>query len=312
VQWVECPTLGIASMGEIIDEAIELHLEIQSQMASRRAIRVDGEIRGALMTDLKNAVVLITGAHGGFGQQFIRQCLQAGCHLILTDLDQAALEETASRICHEVGSGSIRQCIAADLATPDGVEAFVSAVQQTPDILINNAGIGMSGRFDEIPLEQWERLMQVNLLAPMRLTARFMPEMIRRRSGHIVNISSMAGWIGTEGLAPYSASKYGLRGFGEALREELSPYGVQVTNVYPFFSRTPILDSPRYGSMKERTLPDSMTSDPADVIRATLDGVRHNKADVFPDPTARRLHWIKRLAPGFIPFLNRHFSGGNR
>jgi short-subunit dehydrogenase len=260
------------------------------------------------MTKLQNAVVLVTGASGGFGQQLIRQCLQLGSHLILTDLNLNTLQQTADSICREVRGGTIRQCIAADLSTDNGVESLVRNISQPPDILINNAGIGLYGRFDEIPLHQWELLMQVNLMAPMRLVARLVPDMIRRRSGHIVNISSVAGWIGSQGLAPYSASKYGLRGFGEALSEELAPYNIHVTTVYPFYSRTPILNSPRYGSLKSKTLPESMTSDPAEVIRATLNGVCQNKAHVFPDPIAQRLHWIKRFVPKLIPVLYRQVA----
>jgi short-subunit dehydrogenase len=257
------------------------------------------------MTTLAGAVVAITGAGGGFGQHFIRQCLQAGSQLILTDINVTELESCVAAIRSEVSTGTLLQIISADLSTREGCESFYRSVQKTPDILINNAGIANFGRFDEIPAESWERLMQVNLLAPMRLTSLFIPDMIARRSGHIVNISSMAGWIGSAGLAPYSAAKHGLRGFGEALYDELKPYNIKITAAYPFFSRTPILNSPRFGLLKDRNLPDSMLSAPEDVVKEVLAGVQKDKLHVFPDPTARRLHWIKRLVPGLIPRLER-------
>jgi short-subunit dehydrogenase len=260
------------------------------------------------MTDIQGKTILVTGAAGGFGQQFIRQGLAAGGRLILTDRQGASLESCAQMIHDEVGSGEIVQCIESDLSTPDGCAALAQSVTQTPDVLINNAGLGNFGRFDEIPSDQWERLMQVNLLAPMRLVSLFMPDMIARRSGHIVNISSVAGWIGMGGLAAYSASKYGLRGFSESLVEELAPYNIHVTTVFPFYSRTPILNAPRYGSLTAGELPDSVTSDPAQVIREVMEGIRLNKAHVFPDPTARKLHWIKRLVPRLIPILTRQSS----
>lgn len=260
------------------------------------------------MTNIQGKTILVTGAAGGFGQQFIRQSLAAGGKLILTDRQGSSLEACARMLHEEVGSGEIVQCIESDLSTSEGCTALAQSVTQLPDILINNAGLGNFGRFDEIPTAQWERLMQVNLLAPMRLTSLFLPEMIARRSGHIVNISSVAGWIGMAGLAAYSASKYGLRGFSESLTEELAPYNIHVTTVFPFYSRTPILDSPRFGSLAAAELPESMTSDPAQVIREVMEGIRINKAHVFPDPTARRLHWIKRLVPRLIPLLNRRAS----
>lgn len=263
------------------------------------------------MTDLRDAVIVLTGASGGFGQQFIRQTLMQGSQLILTDIDLPRLEAAADAICNTLGSqgqGKILQCVAADLSTPEGCDTLYAAVEHgrhKTDILINNAGIGMFGRFDETPEDKWEGLMQTNLIAPMRLIHRFVPDMIARRKGHIVNLSSLAGWVGTSGLATYSASKYGLRGFGEALMEELAPYNIHVTNVYPFFSKTPILNSPNYGTQVAPPLPDSVTTDPADVIRQVIQGIQKNKQHVFPDRTAKTVHWLKRLAPGILPRLMR-------
>jgi short-subunit dehydrogenase len=139
----------------------------------------------------------------------------------------------------------------------------------------------------------------------MRLISLFAPQMIERRSGHIVNISSLAGWIGSPGLGAYSAAKFGLRGFGESLGDELRPFNIQVTTVYPFFSKTPILDSPQYGTLKGAELPDRLLSKPEDVIRNVVRGIERNQRHVFPDPTARTLHWIKRLFPSLLPLLTR-------
>ena len=207
------------------------------------------------MTQLQNAVVLITGAAGGFGQELTRQLLAAGSRLILTDLNAKQLYDQGRSLQAQLKTGEILGCIAADLAARDGCDRLYQAVQalgHPVDIVINNAGIGLYGRMDEIPPEKWERLMQVNLLAPMRLSTLFMVDMIARRQGHIVNISSLAGWVATAGMAHYAASKYGLRGFSEGLAAELKPYNVKVTAVYPYFSRTPILQSERFGSLAQR------------------------------------------------------------
>ncbi|MBT8241947.1 MAG: SDR family NAD(P)-dependent oxidoreductase, partial [Acidimicrobiia bacterium] len=154
------------------------------------------------MTTLDGATVLITGASGGFGQEMTRQLLATGSNLVLTDLDSSRLETTARSIEDSTGGpGRILMMPAADLSSRAGCEELYQLVTGSiiPDVLINNAGIGMSGRIDQIPWQAWERLLQINLVSVMRLTALFLPNMLERRAGHIVNISSVAGWSGSAG-----------------------------------------------------------------------------------------------------------------
>ena len=234
------------------------------------------------------------------------QFRSAGCRLVLTDLADEALAPAT-----EAAGESLLVATTADLATDAGCDALMASCEDAgvvPDVLVNNAGIGVSGRLDHIPREKWESLMQLNLLAPMRLCNRLLPAMVARGSGHIVNISSLAGWIGTRGLAAYCASKYGLRGFGEALAEDLRVHDIMVTNVYPCFSRTPILDSPQYGDQQRRAVPEAIISEPQDVVAEIIRGVRRNRLHVFPDRQARRIHILKRYAPWLIPVLNRRLE----
>lgn len=270
-------------------------------------------VKETAMTELKDAVVLITGATGGFGQQLTRQLLMAGSQLILTDLDAVVLEQQRVAIRQEISTGEVLACLVADLSTAEGCDLLYKQAQvlNTPvDILINNAGISIFGRIDEVPSEQWERLMQINLLAPMRLTGLFVADMIARRAGHIVNISSAAGWVATAGLTHYSTSKFGLRGFSEGLLDEVNSYNVRVTAVYPFFSRTPILQSKRYGTLAEETkgIPDNLLTDPSAVIRRTLQGIERNRLHVFPDRVADTVHLLKRFAPWLLDWINSEFK----
>lgn len=261
------------------------------------------------MTDLKQAVVLITGADGGFGRQMMRQFLAAGSRLILSDVDENRLSTLQADTDH--GSGNILTSIAADLSRAQGCQLLYDKVLQTgavPDVIVNNAGVGLGGRFDHVPQDRWEELMQINLFAPMRLCQMFLPQLIERQSGHIVNISSIAGWIGTKGLTSYCAAKYGLRGFSEALAGDLEEFDVHVTTVFPFFSRTPILDSEQFGYDKHRRVPDDIVTDPADVVAAIVKGVRANKKQVFPDRTAKQIHYISRFLPWIVPMLARRLD----
>ena len=124
--------------------------------------------------------------------------------------------------------------LAADLSTESGCEALAESCSGTiPDILVNNAGIAAAGRLDHVPRDRWESIMQLNLLAPMRLCNRFLPGMVERGSGHIVNISSLAGWVGARGMSPYCASKFGVVGLTESLAEEVRPRGIKVQVIFP-------------------------------------------------------------------------------
>lgn len=262
------------------------------------------------MTILHSKIVVITGAGGGFGREMIRQFLQAGSYLVLADRDPASLQQAVTQMTATLGPvpGKILGFVVADLATEAGCDDLhrqVQAITPLVDILVNNAGIAYNGPFTAIPQDKWERLVQLNLLAPMRLTARFLPEMIRRRSGHLVNVSSSAGLVGTPGLAAYSASKWGLRGFGEAIANEVEELGVAVTTIYPFFARTPILQSEQFGLAEPQTLPDWMLYEPSFVVAALLDGIRKRKRHVYPGSLPKLIDAIQRFTPALTPRLSR-------
>ena len=255
------------------------------------------------MTDPANKTVLVTGAGGGFGGHMVKQFRAAGSRLVLTDVTEQALSPAVGD-----AAGNLAGTVIADLSSQEGCEAVIeilTALELVPDILVNNAGLAVAGKMHDQPPEQWVKLMQVNLIAPMRLCHGFLPAMIERGSGHIVNISSVAGWLGSEGLSSYCASKFGLRGFGESLSAELADTGVRVTNVYPCFSRTSIINSPQYGYEERRVVPEYLISDPSKVVARIIRGIRRNKLHVFPDWYARPIHYTTRFAPWLMRMLDR-------
>jgi short-subunit dehydrogenase len=255
------------------------------------------------MTDSSGKTVLITGAGGGFGRHMVQQFRAAGAGLLLTDLSDEALDPVVT----DAGD-SLVAAFAGDLSTQSGCAEVAGQCAErgiVPDILVNNAGIAFAGRADHVPRDKWETLIQLNLLGPMRLCDVLLPGMIERGSGHIVNISSVAGWIGARGMSSYCASKFGLRGFGESLSSDLQGTGVHVTNVYPSFSQTPILDSPQYGYEQKRTVPPHLVSNPAHVVERMIAGVRRKKLHVFPDKYARATYYMLRFAPWLMPILDR-------
>lgn len=262
------------------------------------------------MSQFQSATVLITGAAGGFGQELTRQLLAKGSRLILTDHHTANLSTKVADLQKTLGtySGEVIACLDVDLASATGCETLYAATREldrAPDILINNAGMALIGKMLDIPNQGWEQMMQINLLTPMRLSNRFAADMVNRGQGHIVNISSLAGWISPPGLTAYAASKFGLRGFSDGLRQELAPYNVKVTTVYPFFSRTPLLQSPRFGTYDNQaaSLPPALTTDPAKVMARTIRAVEGNRSEVFPDFFAWGGHYLQRYFPLSLRWL---------
>lgn len=265
------------------------------------------------MTDLNDKLVLLTGATGGFGAHFTSKLLDAGARLIITDKDPGLLDGLCDR--HAKDDDRIEAVVTADLSGLAGCRDLYQAVADrdvVPDIIVNNAGIAVAGRLDHVPSARWEALMQINLLAPMRITSAFLPAMIRRGSGHVVNISSLAGWVGSPGIASYCAAKFGLRGFGEALALDLADHGIRVSTAYPAFSDTPILDSEQFGFEEPREVPRDILTDPADVAARILEGVRQDKTHIFPDRTSLVTQYIARFLPALIPVLQRRLERRTR
>ncbi len=232
------------------------------------------------MDYFRNKNVLLTGATGGFGSELVKQLSASGAHLVLTDLRSPA----------EALPEGVLRFYEADLSTKDGCLHLCRQCDddgQTIDILINNAGLAYVGEFFEIPDDKWEKVIQVNLLAPMYLARFFVKGMIARRQGHIVNFSSVGGHVATPLVASYAVSKFGIRGFGAAIGPELKPYGIFVSDVFPSFTRTPILRSERIGKFSDRPLPEFLLDEPGPVVANVLAAVARKESQIFPSFRAR-------------------------
>ena len=271
------------------------------------------------MNDLKNKVALVTGAAGrcGIGRAISLRLAKEGAKLIINDIVETRLGDAdwagLSGVAEEIETaGGEAFCIIADVSDASQVDDMVRrGVERFGyiDILVNNAG-APAGE-DRKPVvdldeEAWDLIQNVNVKGTFlcsRAVARSMIE--RGAGGRIINISSTAGKRGVARYAAYCASKFGLRGFGESLASELRGTGVHVTNVYPCFSQTAILDSPQYGYEQRRGVPAYLVSDPADVVARVVAGVSRNKRHVFPDRHARVIHYVTRFVPWLVPLLDR-------
>lgn len=249
------------------------------------------------MTYLKNKKILLTGAAGGFGVEFTRQLLNKGADLILSDYAKERLPaykplpETQGNIIHTIG---------ADLSKPDEIEKMYAEVKRSVghvDIIIHNAGMLTYGYFHDTPVDSFYKLMQVNTLAPMHITSLFLKDMLQRRNGHLVFLSSVAGFVPTSFETTYSVSKFAIRGFGMAVSGELSKLGISVTNIYPFWADTNILNSPSFGSKRAKRVPSFLIDAPQKIVAAAIRGIEKRKPHVYPGFFAKATWWASKLWP---------------
>ncbi|MFJ3173470.1 SDR family NAD(P)-dependent oxidoreductase [Streptomyces roseus] len=180
--------------------------------------------------------VLITGASAGLGAAFARGFAAKGCELVLVARDKERLEAVARELGREFGTAS--EVLPADLLDADGCTAVAERLadrQRPVDILVNNAGFGLPAPFPYSPIEDEERLLDLLVKVPLRLTHAVLPGLRERRRGAVVNVSSVAGLLPT---GTYGAAKAWVTAFSESLRVDMEPYGVRVLAVVPGFTRT--------------------------------------------------------------------------
>ena len=193
---------------------------------------------------------VLTGAAGGIGEQLAYGLAARGSHLVLVDVDESRLKPVADRI-RDRHPGLTVETIVADLAdrsAVEGVAARVLADHPAIGLLVNNAGIALGGRFDQITVAEFETVMNVNFRAPMLLTHALLPALTAQPGSHLVNVSSLFGLIAPAGQSAYAASKFALRGLSQVLHAELAENGVGVTTVHPGGVRTRIAESALVGS----------------------------------------------------------------
>lgn len=189
---------------------------------------------------LKNKTILLTGAAGGIGAPLARLLAQHKARLLLTDHHNEALQTLTDDIRSLGGNVASTPCNLLDRDGPDNLIHFLRSHNNQLDILINLAGRISFNLFHQESAQTIEDLWRINTIAPMQLTRMVLGDMLARHSGQIINIGSVYGSIGFPGFAAYSASKFGLRGFSEALRRELDDSGVSVTYIGPRYVKTPI------------------------------------------------------------------------
>ena len=257
------------------------------------------------MSFLSNGVAVVTGAGSGIGRALAQQLAVAGSALAIADIDEAGLQETEQSLAT---NSALVTTHVVDVAKEESVKAFasdVSARHGRVTLLINNAGVALHGDFEEVSLDDLRWLMDINFLGTVYGVKYFLPMLKREQRAHIVNLSSVFGIIAPPGQAAYSASKFAVRGFTEALRHELQGSSIGVSCVHPGGIRTPIAKHARLGSATPaarreesiarfeklaRTLPETAA------VRI-LRGVERRSPRILIGADAYQIDFLQRLRP---------------
>ncbi len=249
---------------------------------------------------VENKVVIVTGASSGFGAATARLLSSKGAKTVLAARRLHRLEELAGEI-RSAGGDALP--VACDVTVQEQIEHLVQATLDAYgriDVLVNNAGIGRLNWLDELSPEDISQEVDVDLKSAILMTRAVLPHMLERRSGHIVNMASVVGWVAPPLATVYAATKFGVRGFSEALRREVAPFGVHVSTIYPAGARTEFsqhVGGELAASILNSRWVNNITAE--DVARAVLHVIRHPRTRTVVLP------WWYRI----ILWLNSHFLG---
>ena len=260
------------------------------------------------MKNLKGKVAAITGAGSGIGQALALEMAQEGCNLALSDINETGLQDTVNQTS-KFGVRVTQQCL--NVADREAVKSWAAQVHKDHkqiNIIINNAGVGLSATVEDMSLEDFEWLMNINFWGVVYGTKAFLPYLQQADEGHILNISSIFGIIAVPTQSAYNASKFAVRGFTESLRQELemAHSHVSCSSIHPGGIKTNIAKNSRLVPndilpMDQDTLSEAFDSmaytTPAEAASSIVKGLKHNNRRVLIGPDANIIDLLQRLLP---------------
>ena len=252
------------------------------------------------MALVPNPRAVVTGAGGGLGRALCREIIRRGGRVVASDVDLDAARATVTAL-----AGGDAHAVACDVSQLDQVERLASESERLlggVDLVVNNAGVAVSGNVGDVPMRDWEWIVRINLWGPIYGCHVFLPRLRRQGHGHVLNVASAAGLLAAPNMGPYNVTKAGVVALSETLYGELVGSGVGVSVLCPTFFQTGIVDASRTsGSTDMREVARGLMSGAriqADqVARIALDGVARNALHVLPHPDGRWLWRLKRLFP---------------
>jgi 3-oxoacyl-[acyl-carrier protein] reductase len=257
------------------------------------------------MKTIRGKRALVTGAASGIGRAIALALAREGAELYLLDIDGAKLAGVAAEARQ---LGACARTMTCDLANPAELTAVCTEVLQNwggLDILVNNAGISYHGKTEQMSAVHWQRVLGVNLLAPIQLTRELLPALLGQEEAHVLNVCSILGLVAIPRFAAYQVSKFGLVGFSESLRAEYTCRGLGVTALCPGFVRTNIYHAHLEGSKAMRSPPRWFWASPDKVAARAVRAIYRNQGVVTVTLLARFLWFVKRMAPRLWDFASR-------
>jgi NAD(P)-dependent dehydrogenase (short-subunit alcohol dehydrogenase family) len=258
--------------------------------------------------DWSGKVAVVTGGAGGLGKALAEEMISRGCHVVLADIDAELLAKTASEMRR---TGARVDARTVDVRDPAHLVALVGDTYRglgRLDYLFNNAGINLCAELRDTTLEDWDRLIDVNLRGVIHGVHAVYPIMREQGFGHIVNTASAAGLVPAAGEGAYCATKHAVVGLSSALRIEAEAFGVQVSVVCPGLLDTPILRSTKYVKLDPNALvavTPEKPMDPRKAARTILRGVERGDFFIVVTATAHAIWRIHRYAPNASIRLGR-------
>jgi NAD(P)-dependent dehydrogenase (short-subunit alcohol dehydrogenase family) len=255
--------------------------------------------------ELAGRVAVVTGAGSGIGRSTARLLARLGATVYAADLNEESAAAVASEIRADGGGATPH---AVDVSDPAAVETLAERVfdaEGAVDVLHNNAGIGHGGPVEETTLEEWQRVLGVNLMGVVHGIHYFVPRMLRQgRPANIVNTASMAGLVAIAELAPYCTSKHAVVGLSESLNAELAPRGIHVSAICPGLINTPIVGAASlHGELAQqrdriRRFYERFGASPDVVAEAVVDAIRRDKLIRTVPRHHVALNWgLRRISP---------------
>jgi short-subunit dehydrogenase len=243
--------------------------------------------------NLEERTALITGATGGLGHAIARALAARGAKLLLT----GRRADVLAPLARELGA----RALSADLAVRSDLDRLIGEAGEI-DVLVANAALPATGRTTDYSVEKIDRVLDVNLRAPIVLARAFVIGMLTRGIGHVVFINSLSGKVSAPQSAMYSATKYGLRGFAQSLRQDLHGTRIGVSSIFPGFIR----DAGMFADSGAKLPPGVGTRAPADVAAAVVRAIENDVAEIDVAPVGLRLGAaIAAISPGLSAGIQR-------
>jgi NAD(P)-dependent dehydrogenase (short-subunit alcohol dehydrogenase family)/pimeloyl-ACP methyl ester carboxylesterase len=290
------------------------HVEGEPEPRALRRHRVVGS--ATRQAEFANQLVVVTGAGSGIGRETALAFGRLGAEVVIAELNEKAGEETASELRVRGGAAHAYQVDVSDVASMEEFVKRVLADHGVPDIVVNNAGIGIAGKFLDTTAADWGRIVDINLLGVVtgcRLFGSAMAE--RLEGGYIVNVASAAAFTPSRMLSAYSATKAAVLSLSESIGAEFRDYGIGVSAICPGLVNTPITTSTHYVGVtadEEREAGQKMAKrykrrnyPPSKVADAIVKAVRERKPVVPVTPEAIGARFMSRLSPAFMRRLAR-------